>query len=67
MKTLSLIIQKTDKQPRKKKTIFQKLSPFVPGYIFSQNEIIGYTITFSEYLIKHLLEIEEFSQNKQKM
>ena len=26
-----------------------------------------YTITFPEYLIKHLLETEEFSQNRQRI
>ena len=32
-----------------------------------QNENMRYTVIFSEYLIEHLLEIEEFSQNRQKM
>ena len=30
------------------------------------NENMRNTINFSEYLIKHLLEIEEISQNRQK-
>ena len=33
----------------------------------TQNEKMRYTIIFSEHVIKHLLEIEEFSQNRQKM